>query len=193
MQENLGVTSSDPQLSFAKEGALLGSCSILLLLEELAASSDLTGSLGGDETTLLTAGSVSSGGRGVTNVLMVTTTVRMFDGVHRNTSDSGPVSLLGVSSVVGAVGAEHGLVGTLTAGNNADHGSAATNDRLTDARWESDTGLLAVLGVTDDDGGGAGGASEATTVTELGLDVGDDGTLGHGVNGKDVADRQGSY
>ena len=100
MQENLGVTSSDPQLSFAKEKSLLGSCSILLLLKELAASSDLTGSLGGDETTLLTAGSVSSGGRGVTNVLMVTTTVRMLDGVHGDTSYSGPVALLGMSLVV---------------------------------------------------------------------------------------------
>lgn len=176
-----------------KKGTLLGSCSILLLEKELAASSDGAGSLGGDETTLLTAGGVTSGGRGVTNVLMVTTTVRMLDGVHGNTSDSGPVSLLGVGSVVGAVGAEHGLVSTLTAGDNTDHGSAATDDGLTHTGGESDTGLLAVLGVTDDDGGGAGGASEASTVAEFGLNVGDDGTLGHGVNGKDVADRQGSY
>ena len=167
--------------------------SVLLLDEKLAASTDGTSSLGGDETTLLAAGGVSSGSRGVTNVLMVTTTVRMLDGVHGNTSDSGPVSLLGVGSVVGAVGTEHGLVSTLTAGDNTDHSSAATDDGLADAGGESDTGLLAILGVADDDGGGAGGAGEASTVTEFGLNVGDDGTLGHGVNGKDVADRQGSY
>ena len=65
-------------------------------------------------------------------MLMVTTTVRMLDRVHGYTSNSGPVSLLGVRSVVGAVGAEHGLVSSLTTGNNADHGSAATLDGLTD-------------------------------------------------------------
>jgi hypothetical protein len=193
VQKNWDNSRSDPQLSLAKEGTFLGSCSVLLLEKELAASSDGAGSLGGNKTTLLTAGSVSSGGRGVTNVLMVTTTVRMLDGVHGNTSDSGPVSLLGVGSVVGAVGTEHGLVSTLTAGDNTDHSSAATDDGLADARGESDTGLLAILGVADDDSGGAGGTGEASTVTEFGLNVGDDGTLGHGVNGKDVADRQGSY
>ncbi len=193
MQKNWDNSRSDPQLSLAKEETFLGSCSVLLLEKELAASSDGTGSLGGNKTTLLTAGSVSSGGRGVTDVLMVTTTVRMLDGVHGNTSDSGPVSLLGVGSVVGAVGTEHGLVSTLTAGDNTDHSSAATDDGLADARGESDTGLLAILGVADDDSGGAGGTGEASTVTEFGLNVGDDGTLGHGVNGKDVADRQGSY
>jgi len=193
VQKNWDNSRSDPQLSLAKEGTLLGSCSVLLLEKELAASSDGAGSLGGNKTTLLTAGSVSSGGRGVTDVLMVTTTVRMLDGVHGNTSDSGPVSLLGVGSVVGAVGTEHGLVSTLTAGDNTDHSSAATDDGLADAGGESDTGLLTILGVADDDGGGARGTGEASTVTEFGLNVGDDGTLGHGVNGKDVADRQGSY
>ena len=131
------------------------SCSVLVLEQELAASSDNTGSLGGDETALLTAGSVSSGGCGVTNVLMVTTTVRMLDGVHCDTSDSWPVSLLGVSLEVGAVGSEERLVSSLAAGTDADHGSAATDDGLTDARWESDTGLLAVLGVTNDNGRGS--------------------------------------
>jgi len=45
--------------------------------------------------------------------------------------------------------------------------------------------------VTDDDGGGAGGTGETATVTELGLNVGDNGTLGHHIDGEDVADTQG--
>ena len=71
--------------------------SVLLLEKELAASADGTSSLGGDETALLTAGSVSTGSRGVTNVLMVTTTVRMLDGVHGDTSNSRPPLVLGAS------------------------------------------------------------------------------------------------
>jgi len=126
----------------------------------------------------------------VTDVLMVTTTVRMLDGVHGNTSDTGPVALLGVGSVVGLVSLEHGLVGSGATSADTNHSSAATEDGLADAGWESDSGLLAVLGVTDDDGGGARGTGEAATVTELGLDVGDNGTLRHHINGEDVADGQ---
>ena len=129
--------------------------SVLLLEKKLASSSNGSSSLSGNETTFLTAGSVSSCGCGVTNVLMVTTTVRMLDGVHRNTSHSWPVSLLGVRSVVGGVGAEHWLVSSLTTGANTNHGSAASKDGLANARWESDAGLLAVFGVTDDNSGSA--------------------------------------
>ena len=156
-------------------------------------TADGTGSLGGDETALLTAGSVSSGGRGVTNVLMVTTTVRMLDGVHGNTSDARPVPLLGVSLEVGVVGLEKGLVSSLATSNDADHSSAATDDGFTDAGGESHTGLLAVLGVADDDGGGSGGAGKDATISQLCLKVGNNGSLGHGINREDVADSEGRY
>ena len=156
-----------------------GNHSVLLLEKELAATSDGASSLSGNKSRLLTARSVSSGCRGVTNVLMVTTTMRMLDGVHGNTSNSGPVSLLGVRSVVGAVSAEHGLVSSLATGNNADHGSAAALDGLTDTRGESHASLLAVFRVTDDDSGGAGGAGKGAAVTELRLTIGHDGSFGH--------------
>ena len=60
--------------------------SILLLEEKLAATSDGTSSLGGDETALLSAGGVSSRGGGVTDVLMVTTTMGMLHRIHGNTT-----------------------------------------------------------------------------------------------------------
>ena len=169
------------------------SSSLAFLLKKLASTSDDTSSLGGDETTLLTAGSVSSGRSGVTHVLMVTTTVRMLNGVHSNTSNSGPVSLLGVSLVVGAVGSEEGLVSSLTASDDADHSSATTNNGLTDARWESNSSLLTILGVTDDDGGGAGSTGKGAAISELGLTVGNDGTFGHHINGEDVTHGEGGY
>jgi hypothetical protein len=168
----------------------IGNHSILLLEEELAASSDGTGSLGGNETALLTARGVSSGRCGVTHVLMVTTTVRMLDGVHGDTSDSGPVSLLGVRLVVATVGAEHRLVGSLAASDDTNHGSAASEDGLADTRWKSDTGLFAVFRVTNDDGGGARGTGERATVTKLCLEVGYNSALWHRVNGENVSDSE---
>ncbi len=169
------------------------SCSLGFLLDKLASTSDDTGSLGSDETALLTAGSVSSGSCWVTNVLMVTTTVRMLDGVHSDTSNSGPVSLLGVGLVVGAVSSEERLIGSLSASADSNHSSATTNDGLTDARGKSDSCLLAILGVTDDDGGGAGGTGEGAAVAELGLTVGDDGAFGHHINWEDVTDGERGY
>ena len=141
----------------SEEGRCLaiGSHSILLLEKKLAASSDGTGSLGGNETALLTAGGVPSGRGGVTHMLMVTTTVRMLDGVHSDTSNSGPISLLGVRPVVASVCTEHRLIGSLTASDDTNHSSAASEDGLADTGWESDTGLLAILGVTDHDSGSA--------------------------------------
>jgi len=122
---------------------------------------------------------------------MVTTTMGMLDGVHGNTSNSGPVSLLGVRLEVRVVGLEEGLVGSLAASDDTNHTSARALDGLTDTGRHSNTGLLAVLGVTDDDARVAGGAGDAATVTKLGLDVGDDGTFGHGVDGEDIADGEG--
>ena len=168
--------------------------SLLLNLEILSTSSDETGSSGGHETSLLTAGSVSADGRGVTDVLLVTTTMRMVDGVHSNTSDSGPgSSSLGLPSVVGVSSLADRLVGSATAGNQADHGSAGAGHGGAGAGGKSHTGLLAVVGVADDDGGAAGGAREGASVTGLGLAVRDDGTFGEGVHGQDIADREIGY
>jgi len=122
---------------------------------------------------------------------MVTTTVRMLDGVHGNTSNSGPVSLLGLGLEVGSVGLEDGLVSSLATGNDANHASAGRLHGLSDSGRKSDSGLSAVLGVTDDDAGGAGSTGKNAAVSLFGLDVGDDGTLGHGADGEDVANSEG--
>jgi len=121
---------------------------------------------------------------------MVTTTVRMLDGVHRNTSHSWPVALLGMSLEVRVVSLQDGLVSSGATGDNTDHSSAATDDGLADTGRKSDSGLLTIFRVTNDDGRGARGAGEAATVAELGLDVGDNGALGHHINRQNIADGQ---
>jgi hypothetical protein len=65
-------------------------------------------------------------------------------------------------------------------------------DNLLGTGGELDAGLALIRVVADNGDVVAGGTAESATVTNLLLDVGDDGTLGHLTEGKDVADSQGS-
>ena len=118
----------------------------------------------------------------------------MVDGVHSNTSNSGPgSSALRLPSVVGVSGLANGLVGSATASDDTDHGSARSWDGGTGARGKSNSGLLSVIGVTDDDGRAAGSSGEGASVSGLGFAVGNDSTFGETVDGQDIADGESSY
>ena len=115
----------------------------------------------------------------------------MVDGVHGNTTSLGPAVALDSELMLGTRGLEEGLVGTATTSDDADHATGVAVDDLLGAGGELDTGL-ALVGVVADDGDVvAGGAAESAAVAGLLLDVGDDGTLGDGAEGEDVADGQG--
>lgn len=60
------------------------------LVLRLLRTAEQTGTSGGNETSLLTLGGVSRDGRGLTDMLVVTTTVGMVHGVHGNTTSLGP-------------------------------------------------------------------------------------------------------
>ena len=47
--------------------------------------------------------------------------------------------------------------------------------------------------MTDDDSGSAGSTGEDAAVSELSLNIGDNGTLGHSVDGEDVANSESGY
>lgn len=122
---------------------------------------------------------------------MVTTTVRMVDWVHGNTTSSGPVVPLGLSLPHGSASLQHWLVGTATTGNETDHTTGGGWDDLLGTGWELDTGL-AFVGVVADDGDiGTGSTAESTTVAGAFFNVGDDGTFGAGGEREDVADAEG--
>jgi len=140
---------------------------------------------------------VASGGaarhrRRMTDVLVVTTAVRMLDRVLGDTPDARPVVSLRLGLVPAVDSLEERLVLPLAAGANTDHGSADTLDGLPLAGRELDSGDSAVVGVTYDDSGGAGCSGERAAISLLALDVGDDGTLRQLVDRKDVANREGS-
>ena len=76
------------------------------------ASSNKTDFLTGD-------GRAGDGGR-LTDMLVVTTTVGMVDGVHRHTTSTRPAVALSLELVERTAGLEQRLVDTATAGDDAD-------------------------------------------------------------------------
>ena len=60
------------------------------------------------------------------NVLMVTTTMRMFNGVHGDTSNLGPHLSLSFEEVVAVSCLENGFLDSPSTGDDADHGSRVT-------------------------------------------------------------------
>jgi hypothetical protein len=115
----------------------------------------------------------------------------VIDGVHGNTTSLGPGVALDSELVLGTGSLQEGLVGTATTGDDTNHTTGSVLDDLLGTGGELDAGL-AILGVVANNGNVvAGGTAERTAVTNLLLDVGDDGTLGHGGEGKNVADGQG--
>jgi len=174
------------------EQTCCGGCSVFLL-DDLSTTSDETSSSSGNKTNLLTSGNISSHSGWVTNMLMVTTTVRMLDWVHGDTSNSWPVLSLSLHLVPNSVGLEEWLVSSLTTGGNTDHSSAGSDNSLSGSGWESDSGLLEVIGVTNDDSRGTGGSGERSSVSLLTLTVGYDGTLWHGADWENVSNGKGGF
>ena len=129
----------------------------------------------------------------MTNVLLVTSSVRMLDWVHGNTSHSWEVVSLSLVLVPGSVGLEEWLVGSLSSSNDSNHSSALTHDGLSGSRWKSDSGLSEVIGVTDDDSRGSGSSGELSSVSGLTLAVGHNGTFWQGVDWKNISNRQRGY
>jgi hypothetical protein len=99
----------------------------------LDTTSESTSSSGGDEADLSTSRSVPGDTTGLTDVLMVTTSVRMLDRVHGHTSDNRPHLSLRFLSVVLPAGLEHGLLVSSAACHDADHGSGIASHGLLDA------------------------------------------------------------
>jgi hypothetical protein len=92
----------------------------------------------------------------------------------------------------GGIRTQERLVGTTTTSDDTDHSTGVARDDLLGTGWELDTGLALIWVVTDNGNVVSGGTTESTTVTDLLLDVGDDGTFWDGSERKDVSDGQGS-
>ena len=150
-----------------------------------------TGTSGGNKTDLHTRRSESGHGRWVTNMLMVTTTVRMLYRVHSHTSNLWPAVTLDLVLVVGGTGLEHRLLGSTSSGNLSDHGATAARDELLGSAWELNSSEAGIRVLGDDDSVGSGSSGDGASVSGVPLDVGDDGTFWHGPDVQDVPDGEG--
>jgi len=159
-----------------------------LLLDDLSGTSDESSSSSCDKTTFLTSRNVSSNGSWMTYMLMITTTMGMFNWVHCNTSDSWPMISLCLHLVPGVGSLKKRLIGSLSSSANSNHGSAATNDGLSGSWWKSNSGLLTIIRVTNDDRWSTWGSSEWSSVSDLTFNIADDGTFWHLVHWDDISD-----
>lgn len=115
----------------------------------------------------------------------------VVNGVHSHTTSSGPRVPLSTHSVVLPTSLKEGLVDPTTTSDDTDGSPASGRDSLLGARGQPDSGHTS-LGVADDGGVVTRGSGERSSVTNLLLDVADNGTFGALADGEDVADVEGS-
>jgi len=143
-----------------------------------------------DETDFSTSRGVSSDSRSHTDVLMVTTTVRMLDGVHGHTTNLRPGVPLSLVLEVGSAGLQQRLVDSSSTGDDADHRAVAGRNRLLRSRRQFYFRLVVIRVVGDDGGVVAGSSGQFAAISQLLLQLANDGSLGHGADGHHVADGQ---
>jgi hypothetical protein len=113
----------------------------------------------------------------VTNVLVVSTTVRVLHRVHGNTTSLWPRVPLDAVLVEGTSSLEQRLVDTTTACNDANSATALVLEPLLGARRETNLDTVLVDIVCHDGGVVARALGNGTTVTNLGLKVADHTTV----------------
>merc|ERR1711962_1789116 len=121
---------------------------------------------------------------------MVTTTVRMLDGVHGHTTNLRPRIPLSHVLEVGSAGLQQRLVDSSSTGDDADHRAVAGRNRLLRSRWQFDFRPSHIRVVGDDGGVVAGSSGQFAAISQLLLELTDDGSLRHGADGHLVADGQ---
>jgi len=112
----------------------------------------------------------------------------MLHWILRHTTDLGPGVALDGVLVVRTSGLQERLVQTSSTSDHANLGTNSGRDSLLSARGETQAGSALVLVVGDDDGEAARAAGKGAAITDTGLNVAHDGTLGHLLQRQDVAD-----
>jgi len=156
-------------------------------------TTDKTGSPGGDETGFLTGGGVSGDGGSLSDMLVVTTSVGVVDGVHSNTTSLRPVVPLTLSPEVGSSSLQQRLIDPSTSSNNPDSAPRRTANRLLRPTRQPNPRLLILNRVSNDRSIVPRSPSEGTTIPGLLLDVADDGSFGALTDREDVTDVEGGF
>src|SRR5512142_3125452 len=160
----------------------------LFILGITLATTNSTSTTGSNKTDLTTSRGTTLNCGSLTNMLMVTTTVRMFNGVHSNTTYLRPAVTLNLVFVVGTTGLQDGFVDTTTTSYDTDHSTVSGGDNFLGARGQLDTSLLGGGVVGNDGSVVARGTSQTATITGLLFQVADDGTFRHLRYGHNITD-----
>ena len=99
-------------------------------------------------------------------MLVVTTTVRVVDGVHPHTSHLGESLSLPLELMEQNACLHDRLLVSAATSDDADRGPAVSGNGLPGARWQSDSGLQTVVGMADDGSVGARGAGVLAFVAD---------------------------
>ena len=121
-------------------------------------------------------------------MLMVTTTVRMVNGVHSNTSNDWESLSESLEFVEKNTSFHDWFFISASASNNSDSCSAASRDGLSRSGWESDSGPWTIIRVPHNSGVGSCASWIWSFVSNSWFDVADGGTFSNLVDWKDVAD-----
>ena len=123
-------------------------------------------------------------------MLVVTTTMGMVHGVHGNTTSLRPRVSLDLVLVESTTSLKQRLVNTTTTSNNTNDTTGVGGDDLLGTGRKLQTGLALIGVVSNDDNVVTRGSTKSTSVTRLLLNVGEDGTLRNGAEGKNVTNVQ---
>jgi len=125
-------------------------------------------------------------------MLMITSTVGMFNGVHAHTTDLGPAVTFHLVLVVSTSSFQQGFVDTTSACNDTHTGPVERRDHFLDTTGQFDTSDIGILVMGHNGRITTRCTGQLSTVTTLLFDVADDCSLGHDSNWKDVSDLEGS-
>ena len=126
-------------------------------------------------------------------MLVVTSSVRMLNRIHSHTTHLRPAVPLHSEFVVCVTSLEKWLLSPTSTGTLPNHSSATTWNNLLCTRWKLDSGGVVIGVVTDDDSVVTGSSGEDTAISDVVLDVADDGSFRDGSDREDVADHECSF
>lgn len=153
-------------------------------------SSQDTCSPGGNETNLLTRSEVSTNRGWMTNMLVISSSVRVFNWILRHTSDTRPRLVLDLVLVVGSSCLQQWLINTASSSDHPNDSTAMGVQSLSGTRWVSNTGLLTILGMSNDHTAASGCPGNLTTIHRMSLNSGNDSSFRTRSEGEQITRHQ---
>lgn len=160
----------------------------------------------GNKTNFLSRNGLAGDGRGFSDMLMVTSSVRMVDGVHSNTTSTRPATkhvqsddhikkrkeialvTLGPEFVECSTSFEQRFIDPSTSGNNTDRRPRIPGDGLLRSTRQPNPRLIIVWRMSNDSRVIAGSPRQRSSISDLLLDIADDRTFGKAAHRQHVAD-----